>query len=228
MHEEQDKWLKQRFVNDGLQNFEAHNIIKLLLLYSQPQGNPDEIVNRLLERFGSISEVFDAPVPELMRVDGMNEDSAILISMIPHLSRKYIEDKSTKSEICGVENIAEFASKCFVGITTEHFLLICVDNKGTMLNYHFVAKGSVDSTNVDLRKIIYILLGSNATAAVIAHNHPRGNSMPSKKDLKTTMTIASALKPIGIKLLDNVIVSTSDYTSMAEYPKKFGCYLNPV
>lgn len=225
MYEEQ---LKQRFIKEGLQNFEADDIIKLLLIYSKHQENMDETIHCLLNRFGSISEVFDAPFPELMNIEGMDEDSAVLISAIPQFSRKYIEDKSTKSEIRGIESIAEFASKCFIGMTTEHFFLICVDNKLTMLNYHLIAKGSVDSTNVDLRKIIYILLGSNATAAVIAHNHPRGNSMPSRQNLKTTLTIASALKLISIKLLDHVIVGVNGYTSMAEHPKKFGCYLTPV
>lgn len=228
MHKEHRQRLRQRFINEGLDNFEDHNVLELLLFYSIPQKDTNETAHYLLNRFGSISEVFEAPVSELMQVEGVGERSAVLISLIPQIFRRYTASKADISKINGISEIAKFVSKCFVGMTSEHFLLICVDNKGNMLNHHFVSEGTVDSSSVDLRKIIQILVGSNATAAVIAHNHPRGNSNPSKSDLKTTLTVATALKPIGVKLLDHVIVSVNDYTSMAEHPKQFGCYFNPI
>lgn len=228
IHKDHRKRLRQRFINEGLDNFEDHEVLELLLFYAIPQKNTNTTAHYLLNRFGSISEVFEASVPELIKVEGVGERSAVLISLIPQIFRKYIASKSNTSKIRGIEEIAKFAYNCFVGITDEYFLLICVDNKCTMLNHHFVSKGTVDSSNVDLRKIIQILVGSKATAAIIAHNHPRGNAIPSKSDLNTTVTIASALKSLGIKLLDHVIVSVNDYTSMAEYPQQFGRYFNPM
>lgn len=228
IHKDHRKRLRQRFINEGLDHFEDHEVLELLLFYAIQQKNTNTTAHYLLNRFGSISEVFEASVPELMTVEGVGEQSAVLISLIPQIFRKYIASKSNTSKIRGIEEIAKFAYNCFVGITDEHFLLICVDNKCTMLNHHFVSKGTVDSSNVDLRKIIQILVGSKATAAIVAHNHPRGNSIPSKSDLNTTVTIASALKPLGIKLLDHVIVSVDEYTSMAEYPQQFGRYFNPM
>lgn len=228
IHKDHRKRLRQRFINEGLEHFEDHEVLELLLFYAIPQKDTNATAHYLLDRFGSISEVFEASVPELMKIDGVGERSAVLISLIPQIFRKYTASKSNTSKICGIEEIAKFAYNCFVGRTDEYFLLICVDNKCTMLNHHFVSKGTVDSSNVDLRKIIQILVGSKATAAIVAHNHPRGNSIPSKSDLNTTITIASALKPLGIKLLDHIIVSVDEYTSMAEYPQQFGRYLNPT
>ena len=228
MHQGHRNRLKNRFINEGLENFDHHNILELLLYYAVPQKDTNETAHKLIEHFGSISEVFDAPVSELMRVSGIGHHSAVLLSMIPQISRIYLTDKSSKSRIIGTKQIADFAAKCFVGMTTEHFLIICVDNRGAMLNYHYISEGVVDGAMVNMRKIILTLASSNATAAIIAHNHPRNNSKPSRADLKTTMNIATALKFVNVKLLDHVIVGLDGYTSLAENPKMYGCYLNPV
>lgn len=229
MHEGHRERLKKRFINEGLDNFEVHNVLELLLFYSIPQKDTNETAHRLLDRFGSLSEVLDAPVSELVKVEGIGEHTAVFLSLMPQLCRRYMQDKTAEAEHRGIPDMAKFAARTLSGLTNEHFMLICVDNTQTMLNYHFISEGTVDSSTVDLRKIIQILIGSNATAAVVAHNHPRGNAMPSRADLKTTMTIASALRPLSIKLLDHVVVKNEkEYTSMAEFPQQFGCYLNPV
>lgn len=227
MHEGHRERLRQRFINEGLQNFEPHNILELLLFYSIPQRDTNEIAHRLIEKFGSLSEVLEAPVCELKQIKGISEYSAVFLSMIPQVCNKYIQDRSTRNRICGLEEIAKFAANCFIGMTTEHFLLICVDNRNSMITHHFISEGDVDSSAVDVRKIIQFLTSSNATAAVIAHNHPRGGTKPSRADLTTTIRIARTLTQLDIKLLDHVVVCNDGYLSMAENSKQYGIYLNP-
>lgn len=227
MHEGHRNRLRERFINEGLQNFEQHNILELLLFYSIRQHDTNEIAHELINRFGSLSEVLEAPVSELMKVDGIGEHSAVFLSMIPQVCNKYMEDRAVRHEIRGLEEIASFAANCFIGMTTEHFLLICVDNRESMITRHFISEGDVDSSSVDMRKIIQLLMGANATAAVIAHNHPRGGTTPSRADLMTTLSIARSLSSLHIRLLDHVVVCNDGYLSMAQNPKKYGCYLNP-
>lgn len=227
MHEGHRDRLRERFINEGLQNFEQHNILELLLFYSIPQRDTNEIAHRLINRFGSLSEVLEAPVSELVQVKGIGYHSAVLLSMIPQICNKYMEDRAVRHEISGLEEIAKFAANCFIGMTTEHFLLICVDNRQSMISHHFISEGDVDSSSVDMRKIVQFLMGSNATAAVIAHNHPRGGIKPSRADLMTTLAIARSLDALHIRLLDHVVVSNDSYLSMAANPKKYSCYLNP-
>ena len=89
LHEGHRKRLKQRFINDGLSTFEDHNILELLLFYSVPRSDTNEIGHRLLKQFGSLSNVFDAPVEELCKVDGIGEHSAVLIKLIPEICNIY-------------------------------------------------------------------------------------------------------------------------------------------
>lgn len=227
MHEGHRERLRERFANEGLQNFEPHNVLELLLFYSIPRQDTNEIAHRLIDQFGSLSEVFEASITDLMKVKGISRYSAIFITMIPQICNRYLEDRAVKSGICGLERLAEFAAERFIGMTTEHFLLICVDNRQCMISHHFISEGDVASSSVDMRKIMQILMSSNATAAVIAHNHPRGGTTPSRADLMTTLSIARSLKPLNIRLLDHVVVCKDSYLSMAANPKQYHCYLEP-
>lgn len=227
MHEGHRERLRQRFIKEGLQHFEPHNVLELLLFYAIPQRDTNEIAHRLIDRFGSLSEVLEAPVSELTQIKGIGEYAAVLLSLMPELCNVYLQDRASRSKICGLDQIAAFASQRFVGMTTEHFLLICVDNKCSIISHQFISEGTVTSASIDIHKMLRVLIGSNATNCVIAHNHPRGSTKPSREDLTTTMTIARELQPFGIQLLDHVIVSNDAYLSMASDPKKYGVYLNP-
>ncbi|MEG2852596.1 MAG: UPF0758 domain-containing protein, partial [Hydrogenoanaerobacterium sp.] len=89
------KRLRERFIKNGLDNFEKHNVLELLLFNSVPRQDTNELAHRLMEEFGSLSGVFDAPVEELMKLDGIGENSAVLIKLIPAISKVYLDDKNT-------------------------------------------------------------------------------------------------------------------------------------
>ena len=90
MHENHRERMKHRFLAEGLDHFEPHNILELLLFYAIPQKDTNEIAHSLMERFGSLAEVFDASYDDLVTVPGIKEHSATLIKMIPELSRRCV------------------------------------------------------------------------------------------------------------------------------------------
>lgn len=226
MHEGHRKRLRQRFIHEGLENFEPHVILELLLFYAIPQKDTNEIAHRLLEHFGSLSEVFDASFEELMKIKDIGEYSASLISMVSQLSNVYMMDKAAKKAIQGLDQVAQFAYECLMHKKTEHILLICLDNNKTMITHKIIAEGSVDQSLGDIRDIARIMLGVNATAAVLAHNHPRGSTRPSGADEQFTININEGLSKLHLKLLDHVIVNPGGYFSMASEPRKYGhCFL---
>lgn len=227
MHEQERDRLKKQFIREGLGDFDDKDILELMLYYAMPYKDTGEAAQHLLDKFGSLSEVLEAPVSELVKVKGVGEHTAVLLNMLPQLCRIYTKDKTSGRKIQGLPEIARFASDCFIGLTTEYFFLFCIDENLNLLSHRLISKGTVDSSTVDLRKIIETMVSADAVNAVVAHNHPRGNSVPSQSDLDTTATIAKALSPLGMKLLDHVVVSVSDYTSMTEHPRKYGICFNP-
>ena len=216
LHEGHRKRMKERFIKSGLDDFAPHNILELLLFYSIPRGDTNPVAHRLIDTFGSLSGVFDATPEELAKVDGVGENSAILISMIPQIARKYLEDKADTANIVGgCSDIGAFLLPKFVGRTNEALMMVSIDNKNKIISCSVVAEGTVDSAKVSRRKIMEEAMKVKATRVILAHNHPCGVAVPSSEDVVMTKEIGRLFDQVGIELVDHIIVANDDYVSMA-------------
>ncbi len=218
LHQGHRERLRNRFIREGLDHFEQHNMLELLLFYSIPQRDTNEIAHRLLNRFGTISDVFSAPVEELETVEGVGHHSALLISSVQQISDIYRRDKTERRKIVGLESIAVYcASRCTYQSETE-MLLVCADNTQTMLNSHVLEIQPTDGQNMDVRRMMQIILGSNATAVVAAIRRS-GKSKPTKEDRLLAGKMARSLGTINVRLLDFIVVcSEKNYTCMSSIP----------
>lgn len=209
--------MKKRFLQHGLDNFDDHSVLELLLFFALPRRDVNPIAHALLDKFGTLSEVFSAPAESLTTVDGVGENAALLISLIPQLCRR-----SMMSEISGetILNSSEKAGRYlvprFFGERDEVVYLLCLDAKYKILNCRKMFRGDVNSAEVSVRKIIETALTHNATSVILAHNHTSGIAIPSTDDQRTTSRINSALKTVDIILADHIIVAGDDFVSMAD------------
>lgn len=207
--------LKNRFLSEGLDRFELHNALELLLFFGIPRKDTNPIAHELLSRFGSFSAVFDAPVEELMKVSGMTESAAVLIKLVPAIARRYELDRQDHSvELKSPKAISEFLRPYFTGKANEELYMLCLDTACRFLVCHRISEGSPDAASVNIRRIMELVIASNCTNVVIAHNHPHGIALPSQSDICTTDRIYKALKACGVNLLDHIILSPNGYSSM--------------
>ena len=91
-----------------------------------------------------------------------------------------------------------------------------VFTKGQVLSCNLLHEGSVNSAEVNIRKIMSNVLKYNASNVILAHNHPGGVALPSDEDLATTRRIRDALAPMEVTLVDHIIVAGGDYVSLAD------------
>lgn len=216
IHEGHRKRMKERFMKSGLDDFAPHNVLEFLLFYSIPRGDTNPIAHRLIDAFGSLSGVFDATPEELMKVSGVGESTAILISMIPQMARKYLEDKADAVNVVGgCGDIGAYLLPKFVGRTNEALMMVSIDNKNKVISCSVVAEGTVDSAKVSRRKVMEEAMKVKATRVVLAHNHPRGVAVPSAEDVAMTREIGRLFAQVGIELVDHIIIADDDYVSMA-------------
>lgn len=217
----------RRLKENGATGFSRQELVELLLMYSVRGKDTDASTEKLFEYFGSMSEVLEAPIMELSYIEGVSKNSAVLLSMIPQITRRLQIDHDVRKKPCGMEEIRNFVPKCFIGKTVEHFLLICLDKRQKVIRYDYISKGTVNQSTVDLRKIVHLLLATNSSYAVVAHNHPRGSIYPSRDDMKTTQAIVNALNSIDVKLLDHIIVNSSESYSFANAPSDIRSCMMP-
>ncbi len=209
--------VKQHFLRHGLDIFEMHEILELLLFYGVPQKDTNPIAHELLNRFGSLSGVLDAPVKELVKTKHVTENVAVLLKLIPQLSRYYI-DTHTKdhNRIYDTQAAIELISPQFIGRKNEVVSLVLMDSKNRVLYSGIITEGSVHTVPLYVRDIVTLAATYNASEAIIAHNHPSGNVMPSHGDIVATRKLHAAMETIDVHLQDHIIFALPDSLSMRD------------
>lgn len=216
VHKGHRQRMKRKFLLNGMDAFEQHEALEMLLYYAVPRCDTNPLAHRLLDRFGSISAIFDASV-DMLTDAGLSESTAALLKMIPEFSRLYLDDKyNNRNKIVDFENLPDYFVNKFVGRNEEVTILLLADAKGKEIFCGVIAKGSINSTDVPIRKIVDLSLRYNAKTAVIAHNHPSGVAIPSLADIDTTKNIFEALSHINVLLVDHIIVADGEGVSIAE------------
>lgn len=218
VHEGHRERMRNKYVNKGIEVFEQHEILEMLLFYAIPRKNTNDIAHRLLEACGSLSAVFDAPIDILMQ-QGLSYNAAVLLHMIPDLSRAYQSDKFDNEEkIITDENIGKKMVHLFAGKNEECVYAFFLDAKGKEKYSGIISKGDASSAPLFSKDIVSIAARCKAVTVIIAHNHPSGVAFPSRADLEATADIADALDTIGIHLADHIIVAYRDYISLSSTP----------
>jgi len=98
----------------------------------------------------------------------------------------------------------------------EEFKIILLNNSLEALGVYNCSRGGTSSTIVEIKHIIFIALKTNSSSIIIAHNHPSGNTNPSKADLEITKKINEACKLMGLYLQDHIIVTKNSFYSFAD------------
>ncbi len=209
--------VKERFYKEGLENFEPHQVLEMLLFFGIPMKDTNELAHRLLDSFGSIYKVLEASAEDLKQVEGVTDNVAALICFSGQLAKRYWIDRCDVGQILDTsQKIGEYVKFRFAGERNEKVLLVSMDNRKKLINCTCIANGSVNSADINIRLALRQALKDNATLVAIAHNHPNGHAVPSSADVRTTQMFAKALAVADIHLIDHIVVAENDYVSMAQ------------
>ncbi len=222
VHEGHRERLRQRFLSEGFENFQDHNVLELLLFYSVPMKDTNEEAHNLIDTFGSLSNVFDASFEELCSVKGIGERSATLIKMMPELFKKYEVDKINNDDavLDTCTKVAEYVAPYFKGVINEKLYVLCLDSNCRVINFTQVSEGIVNSAPLNTRRIMEIALNSNASSIIFVHNHPSGVVAPSRKDVDATISMINLMKKVSMRIDDHIIIGNgSDFLSMRKSEK---------
>lgn len=211
------KRMKKRFLEHGAEGLEDHNLLEILLYFALPRVDTNLLAHALLEYFGSIDAVMEATAEELMAVEGVGENAAALIKLIPAIGQRYLASKNAVgSVLANTEDAGNFLLPRFLGRRDETVLLVCLDTKMKAVSCRTVASGDVSSAHISVRKVVELALAQNAPFVMLAHNHVNGLALPSAEDIETTRHLKDALALVGVTLIDHIIVAGDDFVSLKE------------
>jgi len=214
MHTDHRKRVRKRFEQQGLDAFEEHQVLEMLLFYTIQRKDTNEIAHRLIERFGNLVNVLQAPIDDLKEIEGIGHESALYLNFIGSSYRYFrIRQASIAKEPNEGHNWPEYLKAKFQGCKNEEVHLLCFDAKGKMTNCVKLEEGDICSVKMPVRKLLKTAMAENAVSVILAHNHPGGFAVPSGEDVEATNRLAKMLQDIQVHLIDHIVVVDEEHIS---------------
>ena len=199
----------------GMDGFSEVQALEFLLSYALSRRDVNPLAHALLEEFGSLHQLFAAPMERLLRVPGIGPRTAALIRFIPELwQRCETERKENTLYLRSTGEIGRFLAVRSAGLREERAWLVCLDAACRFLACRELCRGAVNAVNLPYRKVVEAALLANASSAVLAHNHTNGMLLPSLEDLEYTRGVKNALQMVDVRLVDHMILGDGNYLSM--------------
>ena len=209
--------LRERFRKGGADALPDYELLELVLFRALPRRDTKDLAKRLIARFGSFSEVINAPESRLKEIKGAGESVVTELKLVRaaavRMMRKDIDGKPAFGSTPEVVNYLR-AVQAFEDI--EQFRILFLDRKNRLIADEVQGKGTIDHTPVYIREVVKRALELSATAIVLVHNHPSGDPRPSRADIDMTKRIVDAGRPLGVLVLDHIIVGREGHASFKQ------------
>jgi DNA repair protein RadC len=176
-----------------------------------------ELGHELLKHFGSLQAMIAAPPSAWQDIKGLGKAKIAQLQAALELGRRAaLPAVREKTVIKSTQQAAAYFTARLRGMPDEHFRVAYLNRQGRLLEDALISQGTVDTVHPPIRSIVAHALQANASALIAAHNHPSGAAEPSDTDKLLTRDLIAACHPLGIKVLDHVIVAESGYYSFAD------------
>lgn len=218
IHKGHRKRMRDRYIiaKEGMSD---HELLEMLLYYAIPRSNTNETAHHLLDYFGSLEGVVNADVNELRLIDGVGEKAAVLLTLLGESIRRIARQSCEMPKNYNkTQAIITYIEHLFVGETVEKLYLLLFDNGLKMLNCVCLNEGIVNLVRVEPRTILEHAMRQNASAVVLAHNHPGGVAVPSSDDITCTHQLQTLLHTMGVELLEHFVFAGNRYLPILNCP----------
>lgn len=138
-------------------------------------------------------------------------------TIVREVTVNYRNQKMLTETLRQPEEVARVLREILPDNSREHFMAVYLNGAHQVIAYSIVSTGTANSSLVHSREVFQPALLCGATALLIGHNHPSGETTPSSEDKAITKRLKEVSDLIGIKLLDHVIVTDDDYYSFSEH-----------
>ena len=216
LHDGHRQRKRQQFLSHGPESMADHELLELALFYAIPRRDTNETAHRLLDQFGSLDRVLSAPEQELEKVEGVGQGAAVLLRLMGSIGDRARRPGREEKIVASVDQAGAYFLRLLDGQRTEQLYQLCVDAKGKVLSCRMLSQGQSDMTVLSLRQVVENALLSGASGVFLGHNHPSGVAVPSSSDEAATRQVAEALRTIGVRLVDHIVVADRDFVSMAD------------
>lgn len=212
-----DERPRERLLSRGPHALTDAELIAILLRVGVQGKSAVELARELLKRFGSIRAMMTAPLAAWEGIKGLGQAKVAQMLAALEISRRANLPASRESTVIkSTKQAADYFSIRLRSLPIEHFRVVYLNRRGKVLDDVLIAQGTVDNVHPSARTIAIHALRVNASALIAAHNHSSGIAEPSDSDKILTRDLIAAIHPLGIKVLDHVIIAENEQYSFAD------------
>ncbi|MEO5338502.1 MAG: DNA repair protein RadC [Magnetospirillum sp. WYHS-4] len=209
--------LRQRFLQDEEAKLPDYEILELLLFHAIPRRDVKPLAKALIDRFGSLGGVFSADPARLAEFPAVKDTTAALFRLVREAAKRMgREDLAGKPVLGSYDALVTYCRASMGYEETERFRVLFLNRKNMLIADEVQQKGTVDHTPVYPREVVKRALELGATALILVHNHPSGDTQPSRADVDMTKEIQQVAKSLGIVLHDHIVIGRAGYWSFRE------------
>ena len=206
---------RERLFNYGANNLSNEELISIILKTGSKNFSVKEVSLKILEFVKDITMLKDIGISSLMKIDGIGRVKAIELKAALELGRRVYSNNNTINKI-KMNNplvIYEYFKEVLIDKKQEYFYCIYLDTKGNLLGKKCLFIGTINNSVIHPREIFKEAYLLSANGIICVHNHPSGDSTPSKEDIVVTRKLQELGIIHGIKIIDHVIIGNNNYYS---------------
>ncbi len=213
------KRLWTRFDKGGLRRAFVHDYEKLEFLLSFVIARKDTkpMARELIERFGSLTAVVNAPEATLMEVDYIGKRAAQFLRMMQEFATFLDEAALENRNLLDAPELAKtYLRRELAWREAEYFYVLYLNTRNRLIKKEQLFRGTLDRITIYNRELAKEALRCNASGVIVAHNHPSGDPTPSREDIAVNQQLADFLAKVDLCLLDHLVIGREQVTSMVE------------
>lgn len=211
----------ERFENYGPQALTDAELIAIIIRTGTVGEDALALAKKVLsldtESGQGILALNSVPLEELIKIKGIGKVKAIRLKCVAEIcARMQMRHHEYTVMFTEPSSVAEYYMERLRHLETEHVYLILTDTKNRFIKEILLSKGTVNMSLMPVREIFVEALRYQAVHILLLHNHPSGDSTPSRQDIEITIQIAQAARLLNIPLLDHIIIGDNTFTSLKE------------
>lgn len=202
--------MKAQALETGLERFNEHQMLELLLFYGIPQKDTNAISHQLIAQAGSFHGVFDLDFEDLKSVKYMTEDSAVLLKLMPMFEQVFCSKKAVNTFMQDADSFAGFFMAQYYGAEAEQMLMLCLDGSLNLIEIVKLGFGDVNLIEANRRMIAEHIIRTNASQIIVSINHPGGDSNRLPDEDKAVAIFQGICSGLNVTFVDFICVGDTE------------------
>lgn len=212
---------RERLLNNGPTHLSDAELLAILINTGRKGCSSLDIANELLKSVETLKQLKALSINDLNKVKGIGLYKALILKAAFELGeRMHSGSLEEKIQITSPQDVANFMMGKMEHLTQEKFIALFLNSKNVIIKQKTIFIGTLNSSIVHPREIFSEAVKCASNAIVVLHNHPSGDTTPSKEDIRTTDRLRECGVILGIDVLDHIIIGDHAYLSMVEE----GCF----